>query len=120
MGIHSWRQTAEDDQGFVDPDTYTLFLTLATRKTGGTVNRDPCDRGSDNCLASDDPSQGNNLDIHPKVVLGTYRGWKESLDAPDWTRRKPGRELVFRQTKAELVEFLARVASARINVKVSA
>ena len=63
----------------------------------------------------------SDLVIHPEVVLERYEGWPSSLDAPDWTRRKPGRKLVFTQSKAELAEFLSRVATWRdsVNVRVT-
>lgn len=53
------------------------------------------------------------------IVLDKYEGWTSSMSAPDWTRRKPGRQTVFRQTKGELAEFLKRVEASRTNMKVS-
>lgn len=94
-------QIIEDDCGFVDPDTYTLSLTIATSS-----------------CPSPEAGASSALQVHPQIVLETYRGWKESMNAPDWTRRKPGRELVFRQSKQELGVLLSRVASRRVNVKV--
>lgn len=52
-------------------------------------------------------------------MLQTYRGSSESLDAPDWTRRRPGRDLVFLQTKAELAELVRRMAGFRADTGVS-
>ncbi|KAI0344477.1 hypothetical protein BDW22DRAFT_1354524 [Trametopsis cervina] len=91
--------TLGDDGGFIDPDTYTLYLTIATPRP-----------------SSETESLGA-LQVHPRVVLETYRGWKENIDAPDWTRRKPGRELVFRQSRKDLSLLLSRVASQKVDDK---
>lgn len=92
-------QTIEDECGFVDPDTYTLSLTIATPSCAGA-------------------GSASALQVHPKIVLETYLGWKESMDAPDWTRRRQGQELVFRESRQELALLLSRVASRKVNVKV--
>lgn len=52
-------------------------------------------------------------------MLQTYRGSSDSLDAPDWTRCRPGKDLVFLQTKVELAELLKRVATYPADARVS-
>lgn len=76
----------EVEGDFVDPDTYTLHLTITALRPSG------------NCV------------VFPRVVLDTYSGWTSSLNAPEWTQWSPGTTGVFRQTKEELLQFFSSVA----------
>jgi hypothetical protein len=56
--------------------------------------------------------------MHPQIVLGTYEGQKYDIKAPGWTKRKPGRVLVFRETKAHIALLFSRMASEKASDKV--
>lgn len=77
---------------------YSLHLTVAT------------------FAPSEKPENASRLD---KIVLARYEGFTDGLDVPDWTRRKPGREMIFRHTVKGLATFLSRVASSRTDLRVS-
>jgi len=82
-------KAGEVEGDFVDPDTYTLHLTITALHATGIP--------------------GSYI-VFPRIVLETYLGWTSSVDAPEWSQWSPGRIVVFRQTKEELVQFFISVA----------
>ncbi|KAH8091013.1 hypothetical protein BXZ70DRAFT_1011273 [Cristinia sonorae] len=78
------RQEGEVEGDFVDPDVYTLYLTITALHSTGVPG---------------------SYVVFPKVVLETYAGWTSSQNAPGWAQWAPGRQVVFRQTKEELLQF---------------
>ncbi|KAL6303879.1 hypothetical protein BKA93DRAFT_826291 [Sparassis latifolia] len=80
------RPPAPADGGvFEDPETFTLYLALAG----------PAGTG-------DHPSIVRSR----RMVLQTYEGWPESLDAPDWAAWRPGQTVTFRQRRVNVAAFL--------------
>ncbi|KAF7791463.1 hypothetical protein EIP86_002479 [Pleurotus ostreatoroseus] len=82
----------DHDDPFIDPEEWELLMA---------VTNPPSD-----CKA-------NTVVPQPQIVLATYKGSKHSLDAPEWTQRKPGQQLIIRQSRAELTELLSRIASSK-------
>ena len=54
-----------------------------------------------------------------ETVLDKYQGDSSCLDAPEWIKRTPGREIIFKQSKEELTMFLSRLGAWKTNVNVS-
>ncbi|KAI0917068.1 hypothetical protein AcW1_007642 [Taiwanofungus camphoratus] len=81
-------EAEETDSNFSEPDTYALNLTIVSplRSAGSHV-----------CESS------------RRIVLDIYKGWPESLDAPEWTKWSPGHTVVFRQLRSNVTAIL-RVA----------
>ncbi|KAI0695292.1 hypothetical protein BC835DRAFT_1414920 [Cytidiella melzeri] len=94
----------DTDPNFDNGGVYTLYLGVAT--SGDATTPPPC--------RTNNPGVSQ---MHPRIVLGKYEGWKEFIEAPDWTKRKPGRELVFRESRTDLAVVLSRVASEEVNDK---
>ncbi|KAJ3527871.1 hypothetical protein NM688_g8067 [Phlebia brevispora] len=82
------KEPVEEDEFFADPKTYELHVAVAV----------PCV----------DASAGTSV-THSSTVLVTFEGFNDGLDSPDWTRRRPNQKVTFRQSSAELVDFLRRV-----------
>ena len=91
-------QVPDHDDPFIDPEEWELLMAVSNP--------------SADCKASTNVPQ-------PQIVLATYKGSKYSLDAPEWTQRKPEQLLVIRQARAELTELLSRIASSKNNLDVS-
>ncbi|KAI0715661.1 hypothetical protein C8T65DRAFT_142622 [Cerioporus squamosus] len=83
--VHLQRVKAPEDEPasiFADPDTFVLHLTTGPHAL--------------------EPSQ--------RVVLGTYTGHPESLDAPQWAQLPEGEPVVFRATVAAVMDILRYAA----------
>ncbi|KAH9949813.1 hypothetical protein B0H21DRAFT_67762 [Amylocystis lapponica] len=71
-------EAPDDGSGFGDPDVYTLYLTV----------------------------RGREARASPRLALQTYCGWPDSLDAPEWTRRRAGHVMHFRQRKTSVTRLV--------------
>ncbi|KAJ8483356.1 hypothetical protein ONZ51_g4742 [Trametes cubensis] len=81
----------DPDEYWWDPDTYVLRLTIVEG------SRDP---------------EGKYVESERRVVLGDYTGHPGTLDAPDWARLPAGRTMVFRDSTAEVLDFLRRIGKS--------
>ncbi|KAH9936485.1 uncharacterized protein B0H18DRAFT_323915 [Fomitopsis serialis] len=80
-------EAPDDNTDFSDPDTFVLYLTV----TGAALLR-----------------ESHSVEACRRVVLDRYQGWSDSLDAPEWTRRKPGQTTMFRQRKSSLADVVRK------------
>ena len=52
--------------------------------------------------------QSCGVSARQQVVLDTYEGWPESLDAPDWTRWTAGRTVTFVSSRKAIAEIIRK------------